>query len=426
MVTSPASVYFMCLTLILTYIYPVFAEDKATLSALNLADNTEFKESEYNTLNIFAESAIRVGQYGKHTAQRLSLDTRWDTPILSDSLNNWRLMVSHRFDSYFSHRMRHNQTFSFLREAYVSYQLTPQTLINVGRVNTRYGVAFGYNPTDFLGQGTKQKADSGDPDVQRFNRLGNAMIQLQQLWARASITTIISPEIKSHCDNSNKGFNWRVSNPENRFLVVGSYKLTENFNPQLLFFKEQHKSPQVGLNMSYVLSRSTLAYLEAAGGRQPDSWQSILPGSRKAIAWHNRVAFGATWSGESHQTLRIEGHYNGTADSRRASKELSLLSYYAATGRQSENRLSGRQTQDFMMSRRAVLAQLYWKDVFDQYDLNLLWQHELQQQKNTGFIELRRHIGPVDIAVQWQKAYEIKKHTINPEQIWQLSANYYF
>ena len=79
-----------------------------------------------------------------------------------------------------------------------------------------------------------------------------------------------------------------------------------------------------------------------------------------------------------------------------------------------------------MMSRRAVLAQLYWKDVFDQYDLNLLWQHELQQQKNTGFIELRRHIGPVDIAVQWQKAYEIKKHTINPEQIWQLSANYYF
>ncbi|CAI1507525.1 hypothetical protein [Serratia ficaria] len=426
MATSSASVYFACLPLIFACGHPVFAADKATSSALSLADNSKFEETEYNALSMFAESAARFNQSRKYPAQRFSLDTRWDTPILSHEMNHWRLMVSHRLDNYFSRRMHHNQTVSSLREAYLAYQLTPQTLINIGRVNTRYGVAFGYNPTDFLGKGTAQKVDSGDPDVQRFNRLGNAMIQLQQLWSRASVTAIISPELGADSGKGNRGLNWRTSNPDNRLLLVASYQVTDNFNPQVLFYQERHKSPQLGLNMSYVLSRSTLAYLEGAGGREPEPWASMAPGSGKETAWHNRVAFGATWSGAAHQTLRLEGHYNGAADSRRADKALSSLAYYASTGGRPMRRLSEQQTQDYMMSRRALLGQLFWKDVFDRYDLNFLWQHDLQRHKNTGFIELRRHAGPVDIAVQWQKTYEMKNNIITPDQIWLLSASYYF
>lgn len=421
MKASLGFVYPLFLFLSTLYSLSVSADDNATLSALKLADNTAFDATKYPSLNVFAESAISASQYQKHPTQRISLDTRWDSPVLPQFFRHWRFMVSHRFDQYFSHRMHHNCSVSSLREAYVSVQPTPQMLLNFGRINTRYGVAFSYNPTDFLGQGTTRKVDSGDPDVRRFNRLGNAMLQLQHLWARASVTTMISPSLKHYSGNSRTGFNWQASNPANRLLVVASYQMTENFNPQVLFFQEQHQSPQVGLNMSAVLSRSTLAYLEAAGGKQTAAWEHIVPGSSQARTWRNRIALGATWTGDSHQTLRIEGYYNEAADSRRVRRTLSSLPYYAFRGKK-----SGQHLTDGMTSRRGGLAQIFWKDIVDQYDVNLLWQHDLQQHLNTGFMELRRHLGPVDIAVQWQKTIEMKNYVTRPDQIWRLSANYYF
>lgn len=400
------------------------AEDDATLAALDLADNTEFAAVTDKTLNAMVEAAGMLNENARN-AQRVSLDMRWDTPLAGRLSQDWRLVLSNRFDNRFSHGFSRSRGVNSLREAYLTYQLAPRTLIDAGRVNTRYGVALGSNPTDFLGRGTVRSVISADPETLRNNRLGNAMVRLQQFWDKAAVTAIVSPKLSGSPSDDSASLDWGASNPRDRLLLVGSYRFAENLNPQVLYFQESHRSPQIGLNLSRVLSRSTLAYLEWAGGRQAFSWQTGLPENRQDVAWRNRASAGVTWTGENRLTLRFEGHYNGSADNKRAMSFLSAMPPSAA----GQSGSSAQQALDWMTPRRSALVQAYWKDVVDQYDLNLIWQRDLQRQKNMGFAELRRHIGPVDVAMQWQKIYAVETETeyrVRPDRRWQLSVSYYF
>lgn len=401
------------------------ALEDPTLAALALADNTEVAAVEDKRLNVMVEVAGLLNENAGNM-QRVSLDIRRDIPLAQD----WRLLLSGRFDSSFSHRMSQNRNVISLREGYLSYWLTPRTLIDAGRVNTRYGMALGYNPTDFLGRGTVRSVISADPETLRNNRLGNAMVRLQHFRDRAAVTAIWSPKISDSAGDSSASPDWRASNPRGRLLLTGSYRFAENLNPQLSLLLEEHRSPQTGFSLSRVISRSTLIYGEWAGGRQPFSWQTAFPGSQRGITWRHRAAAGITLTGENHLTLRLEGHYNGSADNRRALSFLSSIPPYAVTR---DSSLSGdrttQQTLDWMTPRRSALVQVYWKDVIDQYDLNLIWQRDLQRQKNMGFAELRHHLGEVDLALQWQKVYRLeteRAYRIRPDRRWQLSVSYYF
>ena len=179
-----------------------------------------------------------------------------------------------------------------------------------------------------------------------------------------------------------------------------------------------------------MLSRSALGYAEWAGGRQPFNWQEALPESQWDTAWRNRAAIGSTWTGENHLTLRLEGHYNGSADSKKAISALRAAPpYIAAQIAAAPADSTAQLAQDGLTPRRGALFQAYWKDIADQYDFNLIWQRDLQRQKNMGLVELRRHLNSVDIALQWQKIYrtEVKKtYSVQPDRRWQLSVDYYF
>lgn len=368
---------------------PAMAQDDATLTALDLADNAEFTAERDKTLNMMFEAASSIDQQARKE-QRASLDMRWDTPLGQ----HWRLLLSDRLDSRFSHRLSETRYINTLREAALSYALTPQTLLDVGRINTRYGVAMGYNPTDFLGRGTVRSVTSADPETLRNNRLGNAMVRLQHFWDNAAVTALWAPKIRRGTTQRSGSLDWQASNPRERVLLSASYRFAENFNPQFLLLQEQQRSPQFGLNLSRVLSRSTLIYGEWAGGRQPFSWQETLPESQWDVAWRNRAAVGIAWTGENHLTLRLEGHDNGSAQP----------------------------VPGHLEQHRSVLVQAYWKDIVDQYDLNLIAQRDVQQHQNMGFAELRRHFGALDLALQWQKVYL----AATPERRWQLSLDYWF
>ncbi|PVZ83890.1 hypothetical protein C9426_25175 [Serratia sp. S1B] len=407
--------------------YSVWGED-TTQAALDLADNTTFSPVENKKLNMFVEAATSLNENGGNM-QRASLDLRWDTLVAKGASQTLRFVLANRFDSHFSPGLRSDSGVNSFKEAYLAYQSIPRLLLDIGRVNTRYGVAFGYNPTDFLGQGTVRSVISADPETLRNNRLGNAMLRWQYLWDNAALTAIWSPKLSEKPSQNSASLDWGASNPRQRMLLVGSYQLAENFNPQWLLLTEQGRSPQLGFNISRVLSHSSLVYAEWAGGRQPYLWQTNLPEQQQENRWRNRLAYGMTWSGESRLTLRAEGHYNGSADNRRALGFLSSLPPYAfASGAASLGETS-LQTQNLLLPRRSVLLQGYWKDVVDHYDINLIWQRDLQQQRNMGFAELRRHIGPVDLALQWQKIYHLKTSPVGearPDRRWQLSLDYYF
>lgn len=399
---------------------PAAAMEDSVLQALEIADNTVFEEVKSHTLSMAAEIAGTINEAGKNI-QRLSLDMRLDTPVFSDKA---RVVVSNRTDARFYGALGHSGNVNTLREAYISYKAASDTIVETGRINTRYGVALGYNPTDFLGKNTVRSVVSADPESLRTNRLGNVMIRLQQGWDKASVTAIIAPKLGDKPNNAAFSPDWAAGNPRDRLLLSASYKFGENFNPQILYFQESGRSPQFGLNISRVLSRSTLVYAEWAGGRQPLTWQNALPDGQQEDKWRNRTAAGITWSSDSNLTLRLEGHYDGSADNEKASQKLSRLPPAAIA----QSGLSGNM-QDVMASKRSVLFQAYHKDIIDQYDLNLILQRDLQKSKNIGLAEVRHHMGPADVALQWQKTYSLnekKGYEITPEQRWQLSLNYYF
>lgn len=416
--------------LLLLYGLPA-AGDDATLAALDLADSTEVEPVEEKNLTAMAEVAASFNEYGK-SMQRVSLDMRWDTPLMENLSQDWRLVLANRIDSRFTRGMRENRNVNSLKEAYLTYRLTPQSLFDMGRVNTRYGVAFGYNPTDFLGRGTIRSVTSADPDLLRSNRLGNGMIRWQQLWDKAALTTIFSPKLSGHTSDRSGSLDWGASNPRDRVLLVGSYQFSENLNPQLLLLHEQGRSPQVGVNFSRVLSRYTLLYAEWAGGRQPYNWQNSLPRDRQHIAWRNRLATGMTWSGDNGLTLRVEGQYDGASDSKRARATLAGVPAYVLEREKASYGGSDQQAADWLRPRHALLLQGYWKDIVDRYDVNAIWLRDLQQNRNLGFTEVRRRFRTADVALQWQRVYQadqvdIKQvDNIQPEQRWQLSFSYYF
>lgn len=395
------------------------ADNDIPAAAFELADNTDFTAHTDKNLHLLAEAATTRGDTAG-SAQRASLDARWEAAFA----RQWRAGFSDRFDSYFQPGIKQSDGVNSLREVWLSYSITPQTLIDAGRINTRNGVALAYNPTDFLGRGTVRSATSADPEMLRSNRLGNAMIRLQHFWDMASLSAIWSPKLSSKPSDSNASPDWGASNPRDRLLISGSYRLTPNLNPQLLLLQEAQRSPQFGANLSHVLSRSVLAYAEWAGGRQPLAWQEALPDYQQQVSWRNRTAAGITWSGENRLTLRLEGHYNGLADNKRALTYLSAAALSPATP---VNRSPA--VAEWMAARRAAVLQAYWTDIIDRYDLNIIWQRDMQRSQNLGFAEVRHHVGPFELALQWQKVYRLTAHTrpqVLADRRWQFSVGYYF
>lgn len=407
-----------CCFLLLAIAASAYANSEIPFAAFELADSTDFTTNAEKNLWLLAEAAATAGDTTGNT-QRASLDLRWEA-----SLNRqWRAVFSDRVDGHFRQGLKQSDSLNTLREAWLSYRLTPQTLFDAGRINTRYGVALGYNPTDFLGRGTVRSASSADPETLRSNRLGNAMIRVQRFWDRAALSAIWSPKISSKPATSSTSLDWGASNPRNRLLLSGSYRIAENLNPQLLLLQEEQRSPQFGANLSRVLSRQVLVYAEWAGGRQPLAWQEALPRQQWQVRWRNRTAAGVTWTGENQLSLRLEGHYNGLADNSRA---LAYLSAAAGSG--------GRQNTtpvvtEWVAPRHAALLQAYWANIFDRYDLNIIWQRDMQRGQNLGFAEVRHHLGPVDLALQWQKVYRLSTHSrvlAQADRRWQLSIGYFF
>lgn len=393
-----------------------------TLAAFDLADNTELAPIEDKKQNMMLEAAGILKNSGDNREsekiQRISFDMRLESP----SISRWSFIVANRFDSRFTPGVRSDSSTNSLKEAYATYQMTPHSLLDIGRVNTRYGVAFGFNPTDYLGQGTVRYASSTDPEALRNNRLGNAMLRWQYFWDKGSLTAVHSPKLSADRSSNSTSLDWGASNPARHILLVGSYKFTENFNPQFLLQQEQNHFPQVGLNISHVLSNSTLFYTEWSAGRQIEQmrprnsgrWQVSMPTQQKSMGWRSRIATGLTWTGENRLMLRAEGNYDGNV-----SQQNSLLTY---------TNIDTDEQKQVLSPRTGILLQAYWKDIVNNYDVNAIWRHELdQQRRNMSFVELRRHLGPVDVALQWN--YQDKasvSEASESERSWQLSLSHYF
>lgn len=225
-----------------------------------------------------------------------------------------------------------------LREAYVADEVLPSTYLEVGRINLKEGVAYGYDPTDFFKTRTAESIASIDPSVAREDRLGVVMIEAQRLFDWGSVSAAFAPHLQSTTPitpvptSATASFDpqWGRTNSDNRGIVTASWTASP-FNPQLLAFVDS-VGTHWGASASHVFGSSTVGYLEWSGVREaslparaiafgldtgalPAAFDSTeyMPDKR----FSNDLAAGASWTTSFNLTLDLEYHYHqsGLTDS---------------------------------------------------------------------------------------------------------------
>ena len=386
---------------------PVFAADLAEDDALNLADTTnESAPVEASSWRIFTEATAgrtTVHQWGQpdrvEDTQRLSLDLLFDKK-LSPEL---RAVVSDRLDLNHQSEALGQKTRNSLKEAYLSWQPQNDRVLDVGRINVRYGAAMGYNPTDFFREGANRAITSFDPNAIRENRMGTAMLRGQTLWKGGALTAMVAPKVADAPNNGDWSADFGSTNNRNRWLVSVSHQLADNFNPQLVLYGDQRQPVQLGLNLAMLVNDATVAHVEWSGGRQKTLLAQALPLSPAVAqdeAFRNRLATGLTYTTANKLSITGEYHYNGAAvdqavwNAVRTSSMLDYASYRALIEEQLD-----------LTTRQAAFVRASWQDaVINRLDLTAVLRFNLDDHSKLSWLEARYRFDKSEIALQWMMA----------------------
>lgn len=273
------------------------------------------------------------------------LAPHWEERLLGDVRAEWRLAPG--VLAAYSGRLnilardglgfpnRGNVTHD-LRELNVSVEPRPRDYLDLGRINVKSGVALGFNPTDFFKARAVVDPLTADPSALRDNRLGTLMVRGQHLGEGGSISLVYAPKVTSAAaigDDPDRGFSplFGRTNASDRWLVKTSARLHDDFNPELLLYRENGRTT-FGANLTESIGQSTVAYVEWAGGRRRGITDEALAFGRQtgtipAFApavieqggqerFRSQAAIGASYTTENKITFNLEYHYNGAGLSR--------------------------------------------------------------------------------------------------------------
>jgi hypothetical protein len=280
------------------------ADDEA---ALLLADHAPTQTVEPRVWRTFIEeglSTARLTDGGSQLGERLSLDGHVD-----DRIGSMRFVVSDRLDLEQYAHPEGRDDINTLKEAYLSWQPVPDALVDIGRVNLRYGVATGYNPTDFFRANAVRSIVSLDPSSLRENRQGTVVVQGQLLSDTGSLSVVLSPRLSAKTSTATFSPDWGATNASSRWLIAGTEKISDRFAPQLLLFGNEHEEPQVGMNLSGLIGNATTAYLEWSGGESPTLLGTLDP-LLAQNSFRQRAALGATYTTHSKLSATLEYELN--------------------------------------------------------------------------------------------------------------------
>jgi hypothetical protein len=244
---------------------PAWANDA---DALLLADQAPTKVERASEWQVFIESALGEATQRNSGATmrtpRLSLDIKLDTSLS----RSWRFQFADRLDMNWQDEPQRQHSVNTLKETYMSWQPEESWIVDLGRINVRNGVATGYNPTDFFRDGAVRSVVSVDPASLKRNRLGGVMLRGQTLWTDGSLTALYSPKLAQAANDRAFSPDFGATNNRNRWLLTISQQLSDRINPQWLIYGQDHMPPQLGFNLTTLVSDATVTYVEWSGGRQ--------------------------------------------------------------------------------------------------------------------------------------------------------------
>lgn len=399
-------------------------QDDTDLDALATADKTQAVTVKASDWRLFVEGAFgdTAQRYGlpSYRTERLSADLALDKTLAP----GWRLLFADRLDWDWQGEAPNEFKVNTLKELYLSWQIAPGEIVDAGRINTRYGVATGYNPTDYFRDNAVRSVVSVDPNSLRNNRLGSVMLRTQILWDGGSLTAIASPKLTDEPSNAPFSIDLGATNHANRWLLALSQQLSDNLNPQFLLYGEAGKSPQLGLDLTHLIGDATVAFVEWSGGQGASLYSEALGGPSRDV-FRNRLSTGLTYTTSNKISLTLEAEYNGAAVDN---------ADWAALGngplpRYQQYRNVAQQLQD-LPTRKSLFFYGSWQDaLITHLDFSALARQDLVDQSRLGWIEARYHWDHTDVALQWQR-YGGKAWSdygaIPQRTAWQTVVTYFF
>lgn len=368
-------------------------------AALALADATTTQPTTHRTCIEYLEVAATDTTYASIQPEspggRASINVRCDGSFAP----GWRGVFSDRFDEFFA-RGASAQSINTLKEAYVSYQPNGTFLADLGRINVREGVALAYNPTDYFKANATRALISINPGTLRDERMGTVMSRLQALWPNGSLTAIFAPRVDATPNDSTFNPDLGATNSANRWLLIWSQRLTPDLQPQLSLTGTEHQSPQVGLNLTHLLSSATVAYLEWSGGRSRNNaaLSAYGPPIPDDTAFHSRLSTGLTYTTTYKLSLTLEYQQDTAAPGDRqwsllrAGPISPYIRYRDYTGAQAEP-----------ATRQNVFVYAHWDDLgIDRLGLTTFVRFDPYDHSRLNWTEARYHWQHIDIALQWQ------------------------
>ncbi len=351
--------------------------------------------------------------------QRLSVDARLDASFASV----WRAVAAERVDAVWPGSFRGGDEVGTLKEAYIGWQPRADLLLDFGRINARQGVAFGYNPTDFLRANSIRSLVSLDPNSLRDNRLGTVMARGQFLWGGGSVTAAYAPQITDHSSAAALDPDWAATNAHSLWLLAVSQQVAPGWSPQWLAFGEKGRAAQIGMNLTAALGSSTVGYVEISGG-QAESVLAQALDQPERDTFRSRAASGFTYSMANKLSLTFEYEYNGAGAGAVRWAQLRTGSF-PIYGRYREFA----QAQQDLPTRSNAFLYASWQDLFVQHlDLSAFVRADLIDQSRLPWWELRRHWTSVDLALRWQTVQGdiTSDYGASPQRkVWQLLFDYY-
>lgn len=373
---------------------------------------------------IFIEGAVgsssRRYQLGSQDIGRVSLDFS-HTARLGNGL---RAVFSDRIDHLYPDVTGSDSTINSLREAYISWQAEGgSTVVEFGRINLRYGPAYGYNPTDFFRDGSLRTLTTANPLALRENRLGSVMLRAQQLWTDGSLSVALSPKLANRPSMDGWSLDLGSTNNRDRALVALGTQFSQRVSTQLLAYKVDGLSTTLGASVTALLSDAATAQLEWSRGSEPDLFSRALA-LPSSSATRNRFAGGVTYT-VGKLSVTAEYQYNGFALSKANAATLAANSPVAQVAY-----LREAQRLQELAPRQAYLVYVTQKDLFlKDLDLTAFLRGNLGDSSRLAWVELRRHWPRFDLAFQLQQSIGriTSEYGILPDRrVIQLLGTYYF
>ncbi|MES2951732.1 MAG: hypothetical protein V4858_24660 [Pseudomonadota bacterium] len=423
---SKAGVIGRLALLLMLAVGPVQAQlaSDADDSALLLADQAPKAQAQVRDWQFAVEAAAGETRqrYGLGNVQtpRLSLDVQVDTKIA----DGWRAVLSDQLDQRWQGRFDNTSTTNTLKEAYLSWQASPERALDVGRINARYGVAAGYNPTDYFRSGANRSITAIDPSSLKKNRQGSVMLRGQTLWNGGSLSAMVSPKLADQPTDASFSLDLGATNRQDRWLLALSQQLSDTVNPQWLLYGEGSQSPQLGFNLTGLLGQATVAYVEWSGGRSASQLAQAL-GSGDDTAFRTRLATGLTYTTDNKISITVEYDFNGAALKPDAWETLGRRAPQAYA----QYRGWVQKAMD-LPTQQSVFVYASWQDAFtSQLDINAMLRHNVDDHSQLSWLEARYHWGRTDVALQWQHnrgGLATEFGALQQEHVVQLLLRYFY